>query len=70
MLSYQAASYLEAGKLQVLLTGFEPPPLPVHIVHREGRYAAARVRAFIDLLAERLRAEPALGFGRQSADIS
>jgi DNA-binding transcriptional LysR family regulator len=70
VLSYQAASYLEAGKLQVLLAEFEPPPPPVHIVHREGRYAAARVRAFIDLLAERLRAEPALGFGGQSEDLS
>lgn len=60
VLSYQAASYLDDGRLQVLLQDFEPPPLPVHIVHREGRHAAVRVRAFIDLLADRLRSEPAL----------
>jgi DNA-binding transcriptional LysR family regulator len=60
VLSYQAASYLDEGKLQVLLSEFEPPALPVHIVHREGRFATTRVRAFIDLLADRLRAEPAL----------
>jgi DNA-binding transcriptional LysR family regulator len=62
VLSYQAAVYLEDGRLQRLLAEFEPPPIPVHIVHREGRYASARVRAFIDLLAERLRAEPALAY--------
>jgi DNA-binding transcriptional LysR family regulator len=62
VLSYQAAVYLEDGRLQRLLAEFEPPPIPVHIVHREGRYASARVRAFIDLMAERLRAEPALAY--------
>ena len=35
-------------------------PWPVHIVHREGRYSSAKVRAFIDLLAARLRADKAL----------
>jgi hypothetical protein len=29
-------------------------------VHREGRHAAVKVRAFIDLLAQRLRGEKAL----------
>ncbi|MEM1110408.1 MAG: LysR family transcriptional regulator [Pseudomonadota bacterium] len=61
VLSYQAAAQLANGELQVVLSEYEPAPLPVHIVHREERFAATRVRAFIDLLAERLRAEPALG---------
>ena len=61
LLSYQVASEVEAGSLQVLLPEFEPPPHPIHIVHREGRYASAKVRAFIDLLAERLRKDRALG---------
>ena len=60
VLSYQAASLIDEGRLRVVLQDYEPPPLPVHIVHREGRYAAARVRGFIDLLADRLRSEPAL----------
>jgi DNA-binding transcriptional LysR family regulator len=54
-LSYQVAEQLSAGTLQVLLPSFEPPPRPVHIVHREGRYSSTKVRAFIDLLAENLR---------------
>ncbi|WP_027859372.1 LysR family transcriptional regulator [Marinobacterium jannaschii] len=55
LLSYQAAGQLAAGQLERVLTEFEPAPLPIHIVHREGRYASTRVRAFIELTAECLR---------------
>lgn len=30
--------------------------IPVHVVHPEGRRAPAKVRAFVDLAVERLRA--------------
>lgn len=60
LLSYQAADYLASGELKILLENYEPAPLPVHIVHREGRLASTKVRAFIDLMAERLRADKAL----------
>jgi DNA-binding transcriptional LysR family regulator len=60
LLSYQVAHHLSAGRLKILLENFETPPLPVHIVHREGRHAAVKVRAFIDLLAQRLRGDKAL----------
>jgi DNA-binding transcriptional LysR family regulator len=60
LLSYQVAPLLAARKLKLVLETFEPPPWPIHIVHREGRYATAKVRAFVDLMAERLRADPAL----------
>jgi hypothetical protein len=33
----------------------------VHLVHAEGRRAAAKVRAFVDFAVPRLRAHPALG---------
>jgi DNA-binding transcriptional LysR family regulator len=59
-LSYQIASQLRAGTLQVLLEQYEPPPLPIHVVHREGRHATQKVRAFLDLAIERLRSDPAL----------
>jgi DNA-binding transcriptional LysR family regulator len=60
VLSYQVASQLREGKLQIVLEEFEPPPRPIHIVHREDRFSSSKVRVFIDLLAERLRAHPAL----------
>jgi DNA-binding transcriptional LysR family regulator len=56
VLFYQAARELRAGKLRVVLQDFEPPPVPVHVVHAEGRRVAARVRAFVDFAAARLRA--------------
>jgi DNA-binding transcriptional LysR family regulator len=60
LLSYQVAESLAAGELKILLESFEPAPIPVSIVHRQGRFASAKVRAFIDLMAQRLRADKAL----------
>lgn len=60
LLSYQIAEHLRDGRLKTVLGEFEPAPLPVHVVHREGRNAPQRVRAFLDLAIERLRASPAL----------
>ena len=60
LLSYQVAAQVEAGNLRILMSQYEPPQHPVHILHREGRHASARVRTFIDLLAERLRGNRAL----------
>jgi len=57
LLSYQVAAEVSAGQLRLLMPEFDPPQYPVHILHREGRHASARVRAFIDLLAERLRTD-------------
>jgi DNA-binding transcriptional LysR family regulator len=60
VLSYQIAPALQAGQLAIVLAEFEPSPLPIHIVHREGRRAAARVRAFVDFAVDRLRRDKAL----------
>jgi DNA-binding transcriptional LysR family regulator len=60
LLSYQVADQLGEGTLKAVLGDFEPPALPVHVVHREGRHAAQKVRAFIDLAVEQLRAHTAL----------
>jgi DNA-binding transcriptional LysR family regulator len=60
LLSYQVAEHVRSGALQVLLEDFEAAPLPVHVVHHEGRRATRKVRAFVDLAVEALRADPAL----------
>ena len=60
LLSYQVADQLRDGQLKTILTDYEPAPLPVHLVHREGRHASQKARAFLDLALERLRANPAL----------
>ena len=55
LLSYQVTEHLRSGRLQTVLTEHEPEALPVHVVHREGRQAPKRVRAFLDLAIEQLR---------------
>lgn len=59
-LSYQVAEELETGSLAAVLEEHEPAPVPVHIVHPAGRKTPAKLRAFIDFAAERLRKLPAL----------
>lgn len=58
VLSYQVAPEIAAGRLVVLLAAYEPPPIPIHLVHLAGRRADAKLRAFIDFAAARLRADP------------
>lgn len=60
MLSYQVAEALQHGQLETVLAPFETPALPIHVVHREGRRATQKVRGFIDLAVDALRAHPAL----------
>ncbi|WP_373806764.1 LysR family transcriptional regulator [Delftia acidovorans] len=52
---YQIAKPVQDGALRLVLEPFERPPLPIHVVHREGRHAAHRVRAFIDMAVDALR---------------
>ena len=57
VLSYQVEFHVAAGRLRILLEGFEPAPLPVHVVFQEARLAAAKTRAFVDMLVPALRRE-------------
>jgi DNA-binding transcriptional LysR family regulator len=56
VLSYMIEPDVRAGRLAIVLRAHEPPPVPIHVVHAEGRRAAARVRAFVDHAVEQLRA--------------
>lgn len=55
LMSYQVDELVRKGQLRRVLERFELAPLPVHLVHREGRHASHKARAFIDLALERLR---------------
>jgi DNA-binding transcriptional LysR family regulator len=52
---YQVQTLLDAGKLTRVLTAFEPPPVPIHLVYAHARLLSANVRAFVDFAAPRLR---------------
>ena len=58
LMSYQIGEELETGALQSILTDYEEAPLPVNVIHLEGRRTNAKIRSFIDLAVERLRANP------------
>lgn len=60
LMSYQVASHLKAGRLRRVLSDFEPPPLPIHVIHLESRQTSAKVRSFVDLLVDNLRGDAAL----------
>ncbi|MCP1550426.1 MULTISPECIES: LysR family transcriptional regulator [Methylorubrum] len=58
LLSYQVAAAVAEGRLRILLGEDEEAPVPIHVVSPEGRRAPAKTRAFVDLAAARLRADP------------
>ncbi len=56
-LSYQVARAVGEGRLQIVLSDHEEPPIPIHVIHAEGRHISAKTRAFVDHLVEHLRAD-------------
>lgn len=49
VLAYQAAEAIATGRLKAVLTSFEIPPLPIHVVYPTSRLLSAKVRTFVDL---------------------
>ena len=56
VLSYQVRAPVAEGKLRIILRGFEPEPLPVHLVHAGRPLLPLKLRAFLDFSAPRLKA--------------
>lgn len=57
LLSYQVAREVKEGTLKLVLVDYEPAEWPVHVVHREGKHANQKVRAFLDLAIDTLRGQ-------------
>ena len=64
-LCFEVAQAVAAGRLLVLLRGFEPPPMPIYLVHPGGRRVPLRRSAFIDFIRTRL--PPRLAFAESGA---
>lgn len=41
---------IQSGGLRVMLTSYQPTPLPIHAVYRRGRFISAKVQCLIDYL--------------------
>ncbi len=54
---WQVRSLLDQGELELVLTRFEPAPIPVHALWPATRVLPARTQLFIDFLADRLKTE-------------
>ncbi|MGD1914473.1 MAG: substrate binding domain-containing protein [Rivularia sp. (in: cyanobacteria)] len=46
------------GKVKVILKEYQPTPLPINVVYRRGRFLPAKVRCFIDFLAQEFKLDP------------
>ncbi|TWB11570.1 DNA-binding transcriptional LysR family regulator [Nitrospirillum amazonense] len=55
VLHYQVGPALLEGRLRVVLSEYEEPPLPIHVLYAEGRQAPAKIRAFVDRAVASLR---------------
>jgi DNA-binding transcriptional LysR family regulator len=60
LLSCQVADQLLDGSLKTVLAEFEPPALPVSVVHRGGQYVCRKISAFVDLAVDALRSDRSL----------
>jgi DNA-binding transcriptional LysR family regulator len=56
VLSYQVADAMRTGALVLALRDFEPPPVPVSLVHAGQGRLALKLRAILDFAAPRLKA--------------
>ncbi|ASW03195.1 LysR family transcriptional regulator [Paraburkholderia aromaticivorans] len=54
-MSYQIAEHVRRGDLQIVLSEFEPPVRPVHLVYDKRNRLPLKLRAFIDFVVPRLR---------------
>jgi DNA-binding transcriptional LysR family regulator len=51
---------LQSGRLQTVLQAYEPPSLMISAMYPRHRHLSAKVKLFVDLLAERLGGQPHL----------
>ncbi len=56
VLSYQVAAAIKAGALALVLRKFESAPIPVSLVYYRQALLPAKLRAFLDFAAPRLKA--------------
>lgn len=55
VLCYQVAEHIAAGDLETVLDEFEPPPLPVNLIHVGQGRMPFKLRCFLDFVVPRLR---------------
>jgi DNA-binding transcriptional LysR family regulator len=59
--SWQAQAGLGRRPPGAALAGYEPAPVPLHLMFQPSRLASPKIRALVDDLVERLRGVDSLG---------
>ncbi|MEM6985109.1 MAG: LysR family transcriptional regulator [Pseudomonadota bacterium] len=62
VLSYQIDEDVRNGRLREILLPYAVDPIPIHLVHAEGRLASNKVRRFVEMARDALRAIPHLNY--------
>lgn len=52
--------YIESGQFEVLLADWSSDPLPVHVVYPQNRHLSAKVRVFVEWIAELFAGTPGM----------
>jgi DNA-binding transcriptional LysR family regulator len=60
LFAYKVAPAVLAGELQCVLSEYEEPPLPIHVMRPETRHVPAKVKVFMDMVVSGLRENPFL----------
>jgi DNA-binding transcriptional LysR family regulator len=63
VISYQAARAVKEGKLELILTDYEPAPIPVHLLHSTKGRLPYKMRRFLEFAAPRIRRSVTEGGG-------
>ena len=62
-LTFIADSHLQRGELVQILPEWTRPPIPIYVVYPPNRHLSAKVRMFVDWVAELFAADPRLRIG-------
>ncbi|MEJ7808555.1 MAG: LysR family transcriptional regulator [Telluria sp.] len=60
MASYKIATLVESGQLELVLEDWTSEPMPINIVYPENRHLSAKVRVFVEWVADLLMTHPRL----------
>jgi LysR family transcriptional regulator for bpeEF and oprC len=62
MSEFQLAPYLADGQFELVLEDWSTDPLPIHVVYPQNRHLSAKVRVFVEWMAELFSKLPAMQF--------
>lgn len=60
MAAFAICPYLQSGQLELLLEDWSVDPVPLHIVYPQNRHLSAKVRVFVEWVAELFSDHPAM----------